>query len=130
MASSNPEFPLTTPAERMEAAEAWIDAVKKDLPPPLAGPANRIPLLLRERSEGEEDSDEDDLLGLFLGDPADSNSAAFPQAGGILIFTETLWDYAEGDPEIFAEEVIQTYLHELGHAIGWDEDDLVDRGLG
>jgi predicted Zn-dependent protease with MMP-like domain len=30
----------------------------------------------------------------------------------------------------FTDEVRVTYLHELGHHLGWDEDDLEGRGLG
>ena len=39
------------------------------------------------------------------------------------------WDFAEGDVEVFRDEVRLTYLHELGHYFGWDEDDLTARGL-
>ena len=35
----------------------------------------------------------------------------------------------EGDVEIFRDECRLTYLHELGHYLGWDEDDLTARGL-
>jgi len=30
---------------------------------------------------------------------------------------------------VFREEVERTYLHELGHYLGWDEDDVAARGL-
>jgi len=30
---------------------------------------------------------------------------------------------------VYREEVRVTYLHELGHYLGWDEDDLTARGL-
>jgi predicted Zn-dependent protease with MMP-like domain len=44
-------------------------------------------------------------------------------------FSENLWDYAEGDEEIFREEVRVTYFHELGHYLGLEEGDLEDRGI-
>ncbi len=47
----------------------------------------------------------------------------------IILFLENLWDLAEADQEIFRDEVHTTYLHELGHYLGLDEDDLFDRGL-
>ena len=31
--------------------------------------------------------------------------------------------------EFFRDEVHTTYLHELGHYLGLDEDDLTERGL-
>jgi hypothetical protein len=53
-----------------------------------------------------------------LGDP---NGLAVDGAGNLYI--------ADADEEIFREEVHTTYLHELGHYLGLDEDDLFDRGL-
>ena len=39
------------------------------------------------------------------------------------------WLIAEEDEEIFCDEVHTTYLHELGHYLGLDEDELTERGL-
>jgi predicted Zn-dependent protease with MMP-like domain len=47
----------------------------------------------------------------------------------IILFLDNLWDFAEGDPEVYRDEVQATYLHELGHYLGLDEIDLDDRGL-
>lgn len=73
---------------------------------------------------------EPDILGLFTGDPhgtsAESHTPSPPQ---ILLYLENLWDFAEDDVEVFREEVRLTYLHELGHYLGWDEDELTARGL-
>jgi len=74
---------------------------------------------------------EPDILGLFVGhehggelrdDPA-------PLPPQILLFLENIWDYAEGDEAIYRDEVKLTYLHELGHYLGWDEDEVAQRGL-
>lgn len=73
---------------------------------------------------------EPDLLGLFEGasrleaDPASSDPP--PR---IILYLQNLWDLAEADPRVFAEEVRTTYLHELGHFLGFDEDDLTLRHL-
>jgi predicted Zn-dependent protease with MMP-like domain len=56
-------------------------------------------------------------------------SEANPTPPQILLYLDNLWDYAGADPETFAEEVRVTYLHELGHFLGWDEEDLAARGL-
>ena len=73
---------------------------------------------------------EPDLLGLFEGA---SRLEADPHASDppprIILYLDNLWDLAAGDPEIFAEEVRTTYLHELGHFLGFDEDDLSLRDL-
>jgi len=73
---------------------------------------------------------EPDLLGLFEGASrmeADPTSSDPPPR--IILYLENLWDLAGGDSKIFAEEVGTTYLHELGHFLGFDEDDLVMRNL-
>ena len=53
----------------------------------------------------------------------------FPCRPQIILFLENLWDFAEGEEEIFREEIHTTYLHELGHYLGLDEDELIERGL-
>ena len=69
-----------------------------------------------------------DLLGMFVGDPVgESPTSAVPLQ--ILLFLENLWDFAEEDPELFQEEVRITYVHEFGHYLGLDEDELEERGL-
>ena len=47
----------------------------------------------------------------------------------ILLFLGNLWDFAEQDRDTFIDEVHLTYLHELGHYFGWNEDDLAARDL-
>ncbi len=73
---------------------------------------------------------EPDLLGLFEGA---SRLEADPHASDppprIILYLDNLWDLAEGDPGIFSDEVRTTYLHELGHFLGFDEDDLSLRDL-
>ena len=71
-----------------------------------------------------------DTLGLFVGPEfALEETAALPLPPQIILFLDNIWDQAEADEEIFREEVHTTYLHELGHYLGLDEDDLFDRGL-
>ncbi len=76
------------------------------------------------------DGFEPDLLGLFIGKAYGEEESGYidvpPQ---ILLFLENLWDFAEGDAEVYREEVRTTYLHELGHYLGLDELDLEERGL-
>jgi predicted Zn-dependent protease with MMP-like domain len=47
----------------------------------------------------------------------------------IVLYLENIWDMAAGDLACFNDEVKITYLHELGHYLGWDEDDLAARDL-
>ena len=77
-----------------------------------------------------EDLPGDDLLGLFegasLSDPKPDDLDSLPR---IRLFLDSLWDYAEGDPEIFRQEVRITLLHELGHYLGLNEDQVANMGL-
>jgi len=72
----------------------------------------------------------DDILGLFSGS-AHGTELTYDQPAPpqIILYVENLWDYAEGDRAIFRDEARLTYLHELGHYFGWDEDELTARGL-
>jgi predicted Zn-dependent protease with MMP-like domain len=74
---------------------------------------------------------DDDLLGLFEGlnrlDPLPGDPDAMPR---IRLFLDNLWDYAGGADLTFRKEVRKTYLHELGHYLGWDEQQVEALGLG
>ncbi len=77
------------------------------------------------------ESIEDDLLGLFEGmnrlDPPPSDPGDMPR---IRLFLDNIWDYAGGDERTFRREICKTYLHELGHYLGWDEEQIEALGLG
>lgn len=73
---------------------------------------------------------EADILGLFTGSAYGTElSHDNPAPPQILLYLENLWDFAEADEAFFRQEVRLTYLHELGHYLGWDEDELTARGL-
>jgi predicted Zn-dependent protease with MMP-like domain len=101
----------------------------------------KLPKPLRERAQTlpvtfvpvpnfglQADGIEADTLGLFTGmEFADNGATVLPSQ--IILFLENIWDFAEGDEAVFCEEVRTTFLHELGHFLGLDEDDLAERGL-
>jgi predicted Zn-dependent protease with MMP-like domain len=71
-----------------------------------------------------------DTLGLFIGPEfAEEPVSSFPLPPQIVLFLGNLWELAQGEEKVFCEEVQTTFLHELGHYLGLDEDDLIDRGL-
>jgi len=107
-----------------------VEAILAALPAPLQERAKRLPVTFeRVPNAGlQADGIEADTLGLFTGaEFADEGNVPLPPQ--IILFLENLWYFAEGDEEIFREEVRTTYLHELGHYLGLDEDDLTERGL-
>jgi predicted Zn-dependent protease with MMP-like domain len=117
--------------ERMARLE--LERLRRRLPPEMAGPARDIPVVFMDRPTRamvREDGLEPDLLGLFVGPSmAEGLDGGDPLPPEILLFLGNLWDYAEGDEEIFREEVRVTYFHELGHYLGLEEGDLEDRGI-
>ena len=74
------------------------------------------------------DGIEADTLGLFTG-PEFADEGNVPLPPQIILFLDNLWNFAAGNEEIFCEEVRTTFLHELGHYLGLDEDELTERGL-
>jgi predicted Zn-dependent protease with MMP-like domain len=76
-----------------------------------------------------EDGIEPDLLGLFSGDAYPDGQSDAPLPPQVHLFLENLWDYCQGDETRYREEIRVTYLHELGHYLGLDEDELFQRDL-
>jgi len=70
-----------------------------------------------------------DTLGLFLGESMADPPSSHPQPTQIILFLENLWQFARHNEAAYLDEVRTTYLHELGHYFGFDEDDLEQRGL-
>ena len=115
-----------------EVAATTVGAAQRQLPAALRPLARGVPVHY-ERTPAAEILAEGfppDILGLFTGS-AHGMELAYdhPAPAQILLYLDNLWDYAEADLEFFRAEVRLTYLHELGHYFGWDEDELAARGL-
>lgn len=120
------------PTELTLQAAAVVEAAQQSLPPQLRPLATRVPVHFEALPDAEliAAGFEPDILGLFTGSPHGAElNVDQPMPAEIVLFLENLWDFAEGDPEIFRDEVRITYLHELGHFLGWDEEDLAAREL-
>jgi predicted Zn-dependent protease with MMP-like domain len=111
-------------------ASAEVEETLAALPKSLRDRAVPLPVTLeRVPNAGlQADGIEPDALGLFTG-PEFAEEEDVPMPPQIILFLENLWDLAEGAEEIFREEVRTTFLHELGHYLGLDEDELTKRGL-
>ena len=114
-------------------AKTEVEALRLQLPREMARRAAEVPVVMLPRPTKamvRADGVDPDLLGLFVGpNCAEGVESGDPLPPEILLFLENLWDYADGDEEIFREEVRVTYYHELGHYLGLEEGDLEDRGL-
>lgn len=100
------------------------------LPEPLRERAQKLPVIfdLHPNKDLQEDGIEADTLGLFTGaEFVEENDVPLPPQ--IILFLENIWSLAESNEKHFREEVRKTFLHELGHYLGLDEDELTERGL-
>jgi len=102
-----------------------------NLPEPLREQARKLPVTFEHQPNAELQADgiEADTLGLFTG-PEFADEENVPMPPQIILFLENLWGFANGDEKTFREETRTTFLHELGHYLGLDEDDLTERGVG
>lgn len=113
------------------AADA-VGAAQRQLPPEIRPLARGVAVHYERLPEPDvlAEGFEPDILGLFTGSPHGTelthDNPAPPQ---ILLYLENLWDFAEGDVEVYRDEVRITYLHELGHYFGWGEEEVAARGL-
>jgi predicted Zn-dependent protease with MMP-like domain len=116
--------------ELCEMATAEVEDTLAELPRELRDRAAKLPVTFEPAPNAglQADGIDPDVLGLFIG-PEMAEEDAVPMPSQIILFLENLWDMAEGDENIFLEEVRTTFLHELGHFLGLDEDDLEERGL-
>lgn len=119
---------MTGKIQRLEKlARDEVASVLASLPAPLAERARLVPVIFEARPDSN-DGQDDDLLGLFTG-PELACEGDEPMPPQIILFLENLWDEAEENESVFRNEVRITYLHELGHYLGLDENDLTERGL-
>lgn len=109
-----------------------VEATLAALPPELRTRAAALPVTFEHEPNAAfvAEGIEPDTLGVFTGSAfADEDHSASPVPSQIILYLDNLWDFAEQDEKIFREEVHTTFLHELGHYLGLDEEDLFDRGL-
>lgn len=108
-------------------AEKEVKALIADLPDDVARHARKVPVFF-ETDPDRTDAHEG-LVGLFEGaslrDGEPLSSEDLPR---ITLFIEPLYEDTPDD-DAFREEVRVTYLHELGHYLGWNEDEVAERGL-
>ena len=111
-------------------AQEEADRLLRELPPPIRAQLETLPIVF-EKVPGSDlvaDGLDSDLMGLFVGDDY-ACEGADPIPPEILLFLGNILDEAEGDMDRYRQEVRTTLLHELGHYLGLDEEDLFDRGL-
>ncbi|HSH15059.1 MAG TPA: metallopeptidase family protein [Verrucomicrobiae bacterium] len=118
--------------DRLEAiAREEVAGVLRGLSPELRDSASAVALCCEAvpANSGAADGLGDDLLGLFIGPDFVNEEGHGSLPPQIILFLESLWEFSECDEAVYREEVRTTYLHELGHYLGLDEDEVEERGL-
>lgn len=112
----------------LRMAEEEAEAITRDFPGEIRAALARVAIFFEERPTPwrVEEGLEPDLLGLFEGplpheEPAD-------QPPRVTLWLGNLWDYT-GEEKEYRREVRTTLLHEIGHYLGYDEEELDERGL-
>jgi len=122
----NPDAPFSY---LIDVATEEIEKTLSELPPPLRAALKEVATVLEEfpSTAHEADGVDSDQLGLFEG--ADATDPASPQMPRIVMWLGNIWEMCEAQEEAYREEVRVTFLHEIGHYLGLDEEDLTQRGL-
>jgi predicted Zn-dependent protease with MMP-like domain len=117
-----------------ETLSTWADeelkALIKVLPQDIQDSAAAVAISLEEKpGQGAYDEElEGDELGLFEG-PSAMDEAGPEELPRIRLFLTNLWEWVGEEEHDYRDEVGTTFLHELGHYLGWDEDEVAERGL-
>lgn len=114
-------------------AEQEVERAQRGLPSALLEESLKIPVTLEGHppvDDNDPDPLEPDTLGLFVGEAfPDFGQDLLPLPAQIILFLENIWGFAEQDERTYRREVRKTYLHELGHYLGLDEDALYEREM-
>lgn len=85
-----------------------------------------------EEREGLEEGEGDDLLlGLYQGIPLGERDTATYHGvlpDRITLYRKAIEEFCGGDEAVMVEEIRKTFLHEIGHYFGIDEDRLKELG--
>jgi len=108
-----------------------VAAVLQALPQDVKRRAEAVPIVFEKRPSRLliADGIEEDTLGLFLGPSSLDDPGASPLPAQIILFLENIWDAAGGAERPYRKEIRKTFLHELGHSLGWEESELAARNL-
>jgi len=113
---------------------ALVERTATSLPAPLAAAFGEVTLVLADYADATllDDEDERELLGVFTGptraerSPAATDMELTPR---VHLFRRA-HEHSCSTREEFTAEVRSTVIHEFGHYLGYDEDELENLGWG
>ena len=107
--------------ELVARAERVVEGAQAELPDDIRAEAALVPTLFQEWH-----ATRDRILGVYY------NTRSTDQAlrkGPIVLYLRAIESYARQVRVPFDDQVRATYLHELGHHVGWNEGQVQERGL-
>ena len=123
----------TLPWERrIRRAEEIVETLRAHLPDAVREASAGVAVRLDRRVPPAflDEGVERNTLGLFSGPSLrDPDGGWCEEAPLVSLFTENIWDICDGDESAYEDEVRRTFLHELGHFLGLEEEDMAPRGL-
>ena len=127
------EFPLPV-RTTVEDFRSILDKVLESLPDVIRGAVVEVPVLVEakpKRAIAERAPHiTPEVLGLFVGTPlGDRLSAPSGYSNVVMLFQRNLERAGRSRTEV-AKEIKITLLHEYGHYLGFDEEELEHLGLG
>ena len=111
-------------------ADEELKSLIKILPTDIQEAAEKVVISFEEKpGEGTHDDQLDgEELGLFEGSTV-MDEVGLDELPRIRLFLKNLWEWVSEDEQDFRDEVGTTFLHELGHYLDWDEEEIAQRGL-
>jgi predicted Zn-dependent protease with MMP-like domain len=108
-----------------DLAQGQVAEIQRGLPESIRTRATEVPVFFSHERKGR------GCLGVFEGCSLLDGPPAQPhEMPRITLFFDTLAQAANHRESVFLREVRITYLQELGHYLGWDEEQITNAGLG
>lgn len=116
--------------EMSQVASDEIEAIIRKMPQDLRVRLESVAVIFEQKPNKIliADGVEADTLGIFLGETI-SEESSHPLPPQIILFLSNIWDFSEENRHVFRAEIAKTFLHEMGHFLGLDEQELEQRGL-
>jgi len=110
-----------------------LDRVLASMPDEIREAVGEVPVVVEPKPTAEMAGREPDInpeiLGLFVGTPVGEKVYAPSGYGNVVLLFQRNLERAGGSRAEVEEEVRITLLHEYGHYLGFDEDDMERLGL-
>jgi predicted Zn-dependent protease with MMP-like domain len=105
--------------------EEHVERAIYSLPPELQKAMSNVEIVVEE-----ENTEDPDLFGLYLGIPLTERDTGYAGVlpDKIAIYRLPLVEEFGDDPEVLEDEIRITVLHEIAHHFGIDEDRLTELG--